>query len=59
MNGYDNKKDDYQYIIEKVGKRLFQERFQELLQSANKFIEQAGYAGNVECNERILLVSDE
>ena len=55
MTGYDNKKDDYQYIMEIVGKNKFQERFQELLQTANQFIEEAGYAGNVECNERILL----
>ena len=44
----------YEDMIEKIGKDRLHEKYTEVLASANHFIEEAGYQGNVECNERIL-----
>lgn len=45
----------YNEILQQVGEKKFRERLTELTESANAFIEAAGYKGNVECNERIML----
>lgn len=45
----------YATMIEDIGVQKFQERFEELKKTMDQFIEDAGYAGHVECNERILL----
>ncbi len=44
----------YSAIIDKIGEGKFRERFTELKDSANKFIEEAGFSGTAKCNERIL-----
>lgn len=46
---------EYADMIKEVGIEKFIARFDELKKTADKFIEEAGYAGHVECNERILL----
>lgn len=46
---------NYSEVVERIGKKKFQERLQELIASANAYIEEAGYAKHVECNERIML----
>lgn len=55
MNSYEQRENNYIEIVRKVGDDKFQERFEELLASADEFIKEAGYKGHVECNERILL----
>ena len=48
---------DYSYveIIEKVSENKLHDKYSEVLAAANRFIEEAGYQGHVECNERILM----
>ncbi len=46
---------DYRELLEKVGEGKFRERFSELVKTAEKFISEAGYEEDVECNERIML----
>lgn len=45
---------DYIEMIKQIGKEKFYARLKELLDTADKFIEESGYKGNVECNERIM-----
>lgn len=49
------KEHDYNQLINEIGEKNLQEKYTEILASANKFIEEAGYLKYVECNERILL----
>ena len=42
-------------MVQEIGVDKFTERFEELKKTANEFIDEAGYGGHVECNERILL----
>ena len=46
---------DYRELLEKIGEEKFRERFSELVKTAKKFIGEAGYEEDVECNERIML----
>ena len=43
------------YIDTPEKKKKFETRLNELIKTANEFIEEAGYSDNVECNERIML----
>lgn len=45
---------DYTELIRIVGENNFYSRFDELLNSINKFLSNAGYPDFYECNERIL-----
>lgn len=45
----------YDEIVKRVGKKKFEERFEELIKSANVYIQEAGYEGHVQCNQRIML----
>lgn len=55
MNSYEPWDDTYNDIIAEVGETKFEERLEELCASATKFIEEAGFADHVQCNERIML----
>lgn len=55
MTTIGRKENDYNQIINEIGEKNLQEKYTEVLASANKFIEEAGYLEHVECNERILL----
>lgn len=46
---------DYNYIIEHVGRQKFRERLDEMITSADQYIQEAGYGEHVVCNERIML----
>lgn len=46
---------DYNYILERVGPKKFRERLDEMMDSAERYIQEAGYAEHVVCNERIML----
>lgn len=46
---------DYNYIIERVGQQKFRERLDEMIASADQYIQEAGYGEHVACNERIML----
>ena len=46
---------DYNYIIERVGRQKFRERLDEMIASADQYIQEAGYGEHVACNERIML----
>lgn len=47
--------ENYKEFLEGANRQKFQNRLQELVDTANRFIEEAGYSGYVECNERIML----
>lgn len=50
------KEQTYQRLVEEiVGKAEFEDRFKWMKDAAEDFLEQAGYAQNVACNDRILL----
>lgn len=55
MNNTDSIPNEYSTMVQEIGVDKFTERFEELKKTANEFIEEAGYGGHVECNERILL----
>ena len=55
MGSYRETERDYRYILEKVGPEKFRERLDEMLDSANLYIREAGYEKHVVCNERIML----
>lgn len=55
MNDLNNRFFDYNEFIEGEKEQKFKERLTELVKSANSFIEEAGYSGYVECNERIMI----
>lgn len=45
----------YDEIVKRVGKKKFEERLEELIKSANAYIQEAGYEDHVQCNQRIML----
>lgn len=45
---------DYTELLAKIGEENFSNRFAELEKTINTFLEEAGYEGQFECNERIL-----
>ena len=45
---------EYSEVIEKFSKKKVQERYQRLLESAQRFIREAGQQNHVECNETML-----
>lgn len=45
---------DYKELMTQVGDERFSSRFAELEKTIYEFIKEAGYVGQVECNERIL-----
>lgn len=55
MNSYSATNRDYQYIINKVGEQKFQDRFDELMEAAEHYVDTAGFGPHVVCNERIML----
>lgn len=55
MKMFEHRYPNYSEMLQRIGEEKFEERLKELRDSANKFIEEAGYQGHVECNERILL----
>lgn len=49
--------DTYVAMLNEIGEKKFTERFKELLQTMNAFLNDSGYAAYVACNERILLAA--
>lgn len=45
---------NYQKLIQDIGKDNFDSRFAQILNQINDFLEEAGYNDTVQCNERIL-----
>ena len=48
--------EDYSDMIRDIGELKFKERFTELLDTMDQFLQEAGYTDNVKCNERIVLM---
>jgi hypothetical protein len=48
---------DYQEVINKIPKKELDNRYERLLESAQKFINEMGYNGHVICNETMLMYS--
>jgi hypothetical protein len=48
--------EDYSEMIRDIGELKFKERFTELLDTMDQFLQEAGYTDNVKCNERIVLM---
>ena len=46
---------DYTEILHRVGEEKFRERLDEMITSAEQYIQEAGYGEHVVCNERIML----
>lgn len=55
MTRYKSTNRDYKYILEQVGEDKFKERLNEMIHSAETYIQEAGYRNHVVCNERIML----
>ena len=55
MSGNVDTSRDYNYILERVGPKKFRERLDEMIDSAERYIQEAGYGEHVVCNERIML----
>lgn len=47
--------ESYEELIKMVGLEKFAERLDQLIETANKFLEDAGYIETMECNQRIML----
>ncbi len=50
----ENREENYDKVMERIGKDNFRSRLSELLVTARDFINKAGYGECVECNERIM-----
>ena len=55
MGSYRETERDYKYILQKFGTEKFRMRLEEMINSANQYIETAGYGKHVCCNESIML----
>lgn len=55
MKVNNNHGDTYIEMLEKIGEDRLHEKFVETRASINHFIEEAGYLGTCECNDRILM----
>lgn len=55
MGSYVDTTRDYNYILKRVGEQKFRERLDEMIDSANQYIKEAGYVKHAACNERIML----
>lgn len=55
MTGTMDTNRNYNYIIERVGRQKFRERLDEMIASADQYIQETGYGEHVACNERIML----
>ena len=55
MSGSVDTSRDYNYILNRVGLKKFRERLDEMMDSAERYIQEAGYSEHVICNERIML----
>lgn len=49
--------DTYVSMYKEIGEQKFIDRFEELLNTMNAFLEESGYISYVKCNERILLAA--